>query len=569
MLVDVDPASPERGELIPVVAETPPPDNYVPDLAANETGGHPVRRLLALGARPGFVLAPRRMYAFVVMTSFGDASGNPLGVPDQLTALRTATSAPSGAPGKAWTLYQNLWTTLASIQVDATRVAAATVFTTGAPVESTFALSTKAIAANTANITGLRVRTDGNQPRNCELTGTITYPQFQNGTPPFDKGGVLQIGADGAPIKQREETAPIGLSLPQGAMPSGGFPLIVYVHGSGGLSTQLFDRGPYVDATTETPHQGPAYVMAPHGFAMAGSAMPVNPERLPGAKDLAYINFNNLAAFPGTFVQGAIEQRMFLDALAKLTIDPAIVASCTGLSLPTGATSYKVDLTHLVAQGQSMGGQYVNMLGAIEPRVQAIVPTGAGGYWSYVVVTTHALPNVMGLVQLLIGTDPSQDLTPFHPMLHLLETAWEDADAIVYVPRLARSPLAGHPVRPIYEPVGLDDEYFSPPIYDAMALAYGHEQAGEQVWPTMQPALTLEGLGGLSSYPISQDLTSATGAKYTGAVIQYHADAIVNSHYIFQQLDAVKYQYGCFVETFVKRGVATIPAAAPLGTPCP
>jgi hypothetical protein len=35
------------------------------------------------------------------------------------------------------------------------------------------------------------------------------------------------------------------------------------------------------------------------------------------------------------------------------------------------------------------------------------------------------------------------------------------------------------------------------------------------------------------------------------------------------QLDAVKYQYGCFFETFRDRGVATIPAPAPLGTPCP
>jgi hypothetical protein len=567
MLVDVDPASPKRGELVPVVAETPPPDNYVPDPDLAPEGGKPVRRLLALAARPGFILAPNRMYAFVLMSAFGDASGKPLGVPAQLTALRAA-SAPSDArEAKAWNLYQNLWTTLATLKVDAGKVAAATVFTTGAPVERVEALSSKAIAANTATISGLKVRTDGNQTRNCELVGTISYPQFQDGAAPFDKGGVLQIGEGGAPIKQRVESAPIGISLPQQAMPGGGYPLIVYVHGSGGLSTQLFDRGPYVDATTETPHQGPAYVMAAHGFAMAGSAMPVNPERVPGAKELAYINFNNLASFPGTFVQGAIEQRMFIDALSKLTIDPSVVASCTGVSLPAGATSYKFDVSKLVAQGQSMGGQYVNMLGGIEPRVKALVPTGAGGYWSYVVVTTQALPNAMGLVQLLINSD--QELTPMHPMLHLLETAWEEADALVYTPRLAKSPLPGHPSRPIYEPVGLDDEYFATPIYDAMAIAYGNKQAGEQVWPTMQTALALDGRSGMLSYPITDDLTSDGGSKYTGAVMQYHADAIVNSHYIFQQLDAVKYQYGCFVSTFVKRGTATIPAPAALGTPCP
>lgn len=567
MLVDVDPASPKRGELVPVVAETPPPDNYVPDPELSAAGDRPVRRLLALAARPGFVLAPNRTYAFVVMSALGDADGEPLGVPAQLAALR-APSAPTDArEAKAWGLYQNLWTTLATLKVDAAKVAAATVFTTGAPVETVEALSTKAIAANTATISGLKVRTDGNQARNCELVGTISYPQFQDGTAPFDKGGILQVGADGAPVKQRVESAPIGISLPQQAMPGGGYPLMVYVHGSGGLSTQLFDRGPYTTPTTETPHQGPAYVMAAHGFAMAGSAMPVNPERVPGAAELAYINFNNLKSFPGTFVQGAIEQRMFVDALSKLTIDPAVVAACPSVSLPSGATSYKFDVTRLVAQGQSMGGQYVNLLGAIDPRVKALVPTGAGGYWSYVVVTTKALPNAMGLVQLLINSD--QELTPMHPMLHLLETAWEEADAVVFMPRVAKSPLVGHPSRPIYEPVGLDDEYFATPIYDAMALAYGNKQAGEQVWPTMQAALALDGRSGLVSYPITDDLTSDTGAKYTGAVMQYRADGLVDSHYIFQQLEGVKYQYGCFVSTFVKRGTATIPAPGTLGAPCP
>ena len=50
-------------------------------------------------------------------------------------------------------------------------------------------------------------------------------------------------------------------------------------------------------------------------------------------------------------------------------------------------------------------------------------------------------------------------------------------------------------------------------------------------------------------------------------VVQYKGDGTFDPHSIYRQLDAVKYQYGCFVETFVKRGVATIPAAAPLGTP--
>lgn len=566
MLVDLG-SGPGRGQLTPVVAETPPPDRYVPLDGILPEGGRPIQRLLALAPRPGFVLSPRRKYAFVVLRSLGNAAGDPLLVPPALAALKAATPPPADPELKAWKLYQDLWTVLGTLGLDVAEVAAATVFTTGSPVEDTFDLSSKVLARYSIQVTGLAVRPDGNQGRNCELTGKVTYPEFQDGTPPFNQGGILQVDGAGMPVKQRDEDAPLGISLPQMAMPAAGYPLVLYIHGSGGLSTQLFDRGKYINATTETPHQGPAYVLAPFGFAVAGSAMPVNPERLPGATDLAYINFNNLAAFTGTFVQGVIEQRLLLDALARLTIDPKVVAGCPGLSLPQGASAYKLDLSRLVAQGQSMGGQYVNMLSAVEPRIQAVAPSGAGGYWSYVVITTHAIAAAEATVKLLLGTD--QPLTPLHPALSLLQSGWEGADALVYMPRIGKDPLPGHPVRSVYEPVGLDDEYFSPPIYDATALAYGHREAGEVVWPTMQAALSLDGKDGLVSYPVSKNLTSAGGGKYTGAVIQYRADGIVDSHYIFQQLDAVKYQYGCFLSTFVQRGVATIPAPAALGTPCP
>jgi len=71
------------------------------------------------------------------------------------------------------------------------------------------------------------------------------------------------------------------------------------------------------------------------------------------------------------------------------------------------------------------------------------------------------------------------------------------------------------------------------------------------------------------SFPIAQDLTSDDGRKTTGAVVQYAGDGSANNHYIFQQLDQVKYQYGCFFATYLKNGTATIPAPAALGTPCP
>lgn len=541
-LVDVDASSPDRGKLFPVVAGTPAADRYVLD------------DMLEVAPRVGVVLAPHRQYAFVVQKSLHDATGAALGVPDALVATQAQTAPAADPELAAWKLYQPLWATLGTLGVAAADVAVATVFTTGDVVQATADLSDKIIAQYQTTITALTVPTGGDQTRFCELTGSVSFPQFQTGTPPFDSGGVFSMGSDGLPVKQSDLAVPMSISIPKGAMPQGGWPLVLYFHGSGGLSTQIFDA----ETELNMPGKGPAYVLSPHGFAMAESALPLNPERVPGASDTEYLNLTNPASFPFTFEQGIFEQRMFIDALSKVTIDPSIVASCTGLSLPAGETAYHFAMTPLHAQGQSMGGMYANLVTAVEPRIKIVVPTGAGGMWPYMVLTTDAIPNVANGLKLLLG---SGDLTFMHPTLQLLETAWEPAEPFVYMPRLAKSPLAGNPVRPIYEPVGNGDEYFSTGVYDGAALAYGNREAGDQVWPTMQSTLAIDGLDGIVPYPIA--------TQSHGTVVQYDGDGTYNAHYIALTVDAVKYQYACFHESFQKTGTATVYAPQSPDTPCP
>ena len=538
LLVDVDPSSPDRGKLFPVVAGTPDTDRYLPD------------DMLEIAPETGVVLHYARKYAYVVLTSLNDATGAALGVPDAFVAMEA--SAPPAADPElaAWNLYQPLWSTLGQIGVKASDVAAATVFTTGNVVEDAADLATKTIASYAPTITNLTVRED--QGSYCEVVGQITYPQFQTGTPPYDDGlGVFDVGADGLPVKQRDEVVPVALSLPEGqAMPVGGFPFILYFHGSGGLSTQLFDPEAVPD-----PGHGAAWVMAARGFAMACEALPLAPERLPGATDNEEINFNNPGCFPYTFQQGVMEQRMFIGALEKLTIDPATVASCAGLSLPNGETSYHFAIDPLHVQGQSMGGMYTNLVAATEPRVKIAVPTGAGGDWPYMVLTTNAIPDVKNGLKLLLG---SGELTFLHPTLQLLETAWEPAEPFVYMGRIGKDPLPGHPSRPVYEPVGFGDEYFSYGVYDGASLAYGNKEAGNQVWPSMQTTLAVDGLEGIVPYPISNDVTSVSGTPYTGVVAQYNGDGISDPHYIFTTVPAVQYQYACFHTSFRDTGVASV-----------
>lgn len=84
----------------------------------------------------------------------------------------------------------------------------------------------------------------------------------------------------------------------------------------------------------------------------------------------------------------------------------------------------------------------------------------------------------------------------------------------------------------------------------------------------MQDALSLDARSGVLAYPVSSNATSRSGAKFTGVAVQYQGDSIYDPHAIYSQLDAVKYQYGCFFESFLAKGVATVPAPADYSVPC-
>ena len=172
LLVDVDPTSPERGRLFPVVAGTPAADRYLLD------------GTLEIAPRVGVVLHESRTYAFVVTTALRDAAGASVAAPDAFRALESDAPPAADPQLSAWKLYQPLWTALAQIGVARSDVAIATVFTTGDVVKDTADLSSKVIAKYQTTIAHLSVAPGGDQSRFCEVRGDISYPQFQEGTPP-------------------------------------------------------------------------------------------------------------------------------------------------------------------------------------------------------------------------------------------------------------------------------------------------------------------------------------------------------------------------------------------------
>jgi hypothetical protein len=561
LLVDADPDSPQRGTLFPTILGTLPPDVYV------------LENMLAVAPYPGTVLPGDRTYAFVVLRSLGGADGTPLGVTPALASLAAGTTPPGVHAAAIAPMYAPLWETLDMLGVPRTEVAAATVFTVTDIVRENFELSELVRQQHDVSIEGLALEPDGgaDHERFCELVGTIEMPQFPRGTPPFNEDGGYDYGPDGAPLEQRKETVVFVATIPKQPMPVGGYPLLHYIHGSAGLAAQVVDRGPATvpgDFSSQIPGLGPAHIVADHGLAAIGASMPLNPERTPLAGDFDYINILNPRSFSYVFRQGVFEQRLILDAVETLSIDPSVLEGCDGPSLPGGETAYRFDLSRLVMMGQSMGAQYTNLTAAVDPRVRAVVPTGSGGLWSEFFEVSTLFGGVNQLAGGVLGIDIS-DVNLLHPGVNMLETGWEPGEPIVSLPRLARRPLPGHPVRHVYEPVAPTDEFFPTTLFDAMSIAFGNQQAGDPVWPQMQAEHAIFGLDGIAPYPVTGNRTSETGEPFTGVVVQYEPDDILNGHYIFQQRDEVKYQYGCFIASFLRDGIPRVPAPAPLGTPCP
>nr|HPH69283.1 hypothetical protein [Kofleriaceae bacterium] len=334
LLIDIDPASTERGARYPLVAKTLLPDAYVPS------------GTLALAPYPGTVLRPSTKYAFVVRRAMAPGFERAA----EFDALVKGTDATNSTREKAAALYAPLWPALMTAGVDLDDVLVATVFTTGDEVAVIRARSEAVRTMHDAVISNLRIDpVDGAMHDGfCEIIGDVAMPQFQKGTTPFNAEGQFVFDSAGTPMKQGDVTIPLTITLPLSPMPADGWPLYQFFHGSGGISSGIVDLG-FTATPTGEPEvgKGPGWVVARHGIAAASSALPVNPERVPGATDYAYLNLNNLAAFPYTFQQGVIEQRLLLDALLQLDIPASVTAACNarGLALPNGATGHKFNNT--------------------------------------------------------------------------------------------------------------------------------------------------------------------------------------------------------------------------------
>lgn len=525
LLVRVD--GPDAPALVPVVAQSLEVDDWTPS------------NVVAIQPAPGFVLQGGARHVAVLRR---DLAEPPLGVPREVRLAVAADAFPelNAVHPEARDHFAPVRALVDGGFLDRDDIAAATVFTPRDVVAETAARQAAVRAQHTASIVDLALDpTDGaDHARYCELRGTVALPQFQDGVPPFDEGGVWVEDADG-PVAQRTDVAPVTITLPREPAPPGGYPVVVYLHGTSGSSREVVDRGPVAEEDGERAvGLGPAHVLAGRGIAAVGMAHLLVEERLGEAIDRPYLNLDNLTAYPGTWQQGMSDVRLLLDALETVDIPDEALAGCDG------AEGGPLDLSRLVVMGQSAGAHLATEVAATDARPLAVVPTGSGGFWAELLAGGSRVGGPPELFALLLSTEV--ELTTLHPGLALLTAAWEPAEPMVFAPRVGVRPLDGLGPKHLYVPASLDDGFFPEPIYDAMAVAYGVERAGPTLWGAMDDGLALAGLRTDLAYPV-EDNRETDGVPWTGVVVQWAGDGLWDSHSVFSQIPPLMQQYGCFV----------------------
>ncbi len=547
LLIDLGKDSPEHGRKFPLIWKF-----Y--DQRQTWASGGP--NILALMPLPGFMLRENNTYAALVLKSVGAMS------PPALEQILGG-QEPKGKFGKkAVQVYLPLkqWLSEPGCPVKKEDLAAATVFTTGNPAAEMLRIW-KAIQEMPTVKLIAPITLDREYPDFYVLKTVWLAPQFQTGRPPFSfVGGEIKYDKNGKPIVQRYEKSPLVITIPKGAMPAAGFPLLHFIHGTEGVSSQVVDRGKTFDPKgLPEAGKGPAYVVARRGIAAFGSALNQNGERHGDKTMLLYYSFFNAKGVKNNVIQSAAEQVMLLKLFKQIKI-PASLCPQTKVA----GNEIFFDSTELFSMGQSLGSLVLGLYAGVEPSLKAIIPSGEGGHWGLFASRGNFI-DLASLNQSGKGMFEAIKVDMFHPIMCIFQTALAPADPLTFTPYIIDRPLQGDP-KNVWMAIGLYDHFFRPESQNAILAGLGLDMAGSVIDDRALQSLELRGRKVLE-YPVTDNIKGG-GRATTGVAVQYHMDNILDGHHVNYQLDDPKYQYGCFLQSFVQSGDAQVYAPKSSDSSC-
>lgn len=544
-LLDVDPSSPERGRRLPMrVSFRATGDRYAP------------ARLIQLVPVYGVVRRPSTLYAAVLTTGVKDTSGVPVG--------RSAPFHERLEDGDAH--LAPLIEALEAEGADLDQVVAAAVFRTMDPsaLARKIAAWTEALPAPTL-AAGWKVAQEYQSYQ--VLTSTYTVPVIQGGERPYDDRGEGRIVFDaaGLPVVQSTQQVRLSLTVPKSPMPAGGFPLVMYLHGSGGEWYEGIDRSalpptsPRRQQPDTVPGAGPAEFLARRGMMMAGFDFPIHGNRHdpPDTTGLVFYNlFGNVDATIDNYHVATMELLILSRLLSTLSLEASLAPTLDAGGAADGRI--RVDARRLMGMGHSMGSTLGVPWAALDPRIQAFFVSGGGGSLAAIASTALEPTELRPVVESFVELGPGGTLDEAHPLLHAFQNVWDLVDPIARARHVVHEPFPGIPAKHVFMTAGVRDGYFHPLAQNAMAGALGLSLGNEAIDPGLSEVLGLAGRAPLT-LPGGQNVGGKT------AVVTHYAVPFNLGHYVAFDREDARHQYTCFLASLGQR----VPAAGALDAPCP
>lgn len=426
-----------------------------------------------LGVRrpQGSPMLPGHTYAVWLTTVIEDEESNVIERSANLIDLLDDSAPSDAALADAYEAYAPFRDYLAQEGIAPSTILNATVFTVGGVRDPMAELAAAAEAAPVATVTSDWVLCDEgvDSPcperqgeRNCgaaeedydEYHALVSLPRFQEGTAPYvtpADGGAIALSDN----PEREDVC-LALTVPKGEVPAGGFPLVVFAHGTGGS---------FRDHATAS--VAGALSSGETRFAVLGIDQVVHGTRRNGSTespDNLFFNFLNPAAARGNPLQGAADQI----ALARFaaTIDGS------------GEMPTTIDATKLYFFGHSQGATEGSLMLPYTDAYKAAVLSGNGASLIDALLTKTRPVNLAAAMPValsdrsLAGPDAA-GVGRFHPVLSLLQQWIDPADPLNFARAVARAPVEGHAAKHVFATYGLGDSY-SPPVTLATSVQAGN-----------------------------------------------------------------------------------------------
>jgi pimeloyl-ACP methyl ester carboxylesterase len=412
-------------------------------------------------ARPlGNPFLPNTTYAAIVTTGVKAENGDDFERDADFEAMLGGSQPGDDELAAAWQAYAPLRAWIDAENEDEGEILNAAVFTTSDPESLIRGLRQRVMEDGPATLSDLTNCSEAGAVSPCETTeedgstrgacvnragqdfteihARISLPIFQNGVLPYvSEGGGIELDAQGLPTIVTHQDVCMAISVPNAAPPAGGYPVLIYSHGTGGSFTNTMGSNSNLAsdlATAATPTAVVAIDLPQHGERRGtGEDSKQDPDGL-------FYNFLNPRAARDNVAQGSAD---LFGIVQWIMADGGLDA----IRSPTGS-AVVLDTARIMMMGHSQGATHTALMVSHEPNVKAVVLSGVGGHLTSSLLTKTSPVDIAAVIPIgLQDPDSGFRLAAgiFNPALAIIQSVFDPVDPINYARHLRREILASNP----------------------------------------------------------------------------------------------------------------------------